>query len=65
MDICNKIRQKDLAYWKDLNDSTFANNKQPLSPHFRGEEKISTDKNKEKIEKYICLFLSVDILLLD
>ena len=29
------------------------------------KRKISTDKDKEKIEKYICLFLSVDILLLD
>jgi len=29
------------------------------------KRKISTDKNKEKIEKYICLFLSVDILLRD
>jgi len=29
-----------------------------------GKHNISTDKNKAKIEKYICLFLSVDILFL-
>ena len=29
-----------------------------------GKHNISTDKNKAKIEKYICLFLSVDIIFL-
>jgi len=36
----------------------------PSVPTAVGKCKISIEKNKEKIEKYICLFLFIDILLL-
>ena len=34
----------------------------PSVPTAVGKRKISIEKNKEKIEKYICLFLFIDIL---